>query len=165
MTILTIECLCKEHDIELRKLLATKRGFVPCDVVVDYNNPSTIFSAVSTFASLMKTRYGILLFPLSMLRLVESEYYDVTMNLVRKLGICEHDQLIVCIDSNPNDVLMENFEHGGDVLKTLDEIKELLALVNTETKDFRVFGNTYRFFHTTPETLNSVTNLVHIDTV
>lgn len=165
MTILTIECLCKEHDLELRKLLATKRGFVPCDVMVDYDNPSTIFSAVSTFASLMKTRYGILLFPLSMLRLVESEYYDVTMNLIQKLGICEHDQLIVCIDSNPNDVLMENFEHGGDVLKTLDEIKELLALVNTETKDFRVFGNTYRFFHTAPETLNSVTNLVHIDTV
>ena len=164
MTILTIECLCMEHDLELRKLLATKRGFVPCDVTVNYNNPSTIFSAVSTFASLMRTRHGILLFPLSMVRLVESEYYNVTMNLIQKLGICEHDQLIVCIDSNPNDVLMENFEHG-DVLKTLDEIKELRALVNTEAKDFRVFGNTYSFFHTVPETLISVSNLVHIDTM
>ncbi|AGE52895.1 hypothetical protein PBCVFr5L_554R [Paramecium bursaria Chlorella virus Fr5L] len=163
MTILTIECLCTEHDLELRKLLSTKRGFVPCDVMVDYDNPSTIFSAVSTFASLMKTRHGILLFPLSMLRLVESEYYDVTMKLIQKLGVCEHEQLIVCIDSNPNDVLMENFEHG--ILKTLDEIKELRALVNTEAKDFRVFGNTYSFFHTVPAKLISVTTLVHIDTM
>jgi hypothetical protein len=163
MTILTIECLCLEHDLELRKLLSTKRGFVSCDSVVNYDNPSTIFSAVSAFVSLAKSRSGILLFPLSMLRLVESEYYDVTMRLIRTLGICEHEQLIVCIDSNPNDVLMENFEHG--ILKTLDEINELRALVNRDTKDFRVFCDMYSFFHTVPDTLNSVANLVHIDTM
>jgi len=98
-----------------------------------------------------------------MVQLVESEYYDVTMNLIQKLGVCEHKQLIVCIDSNPNDVLMENLEHG--VLKTLDEIKELRALVNTEAEDFRVFGNTYSFYHTAPANLISVSNLVHIDTM
>jgi hypothetical protein len=98
-----------------------------------------------------------------MLRLVESEYYDVTMRLIRTLGICDHEQLIVCIDSNPNDVLMENFEHG--ILKTLDEINELRALVNRDTKDFRVFCDMYSFFHTVPDTLNSVANLVHIDTM
>lgn len=160
MTILTIECLCMGHELELRKMLSTKRGVVPCDVVVNYDNPSTIFSAVSTFSSHMKSNPGyILLFPLSMLRLVESEYYDVTMKLIKTLGVCEHNQVIVNIDSNPNDVLMENFDHGG-ALKTLDEIRELRELVNREAKDFRVFGKKYTFFHIAPDTLDSVSSII-----
>ena len=156
MTILTIESVCNAQDQALRKSLAGKRGFVPCETMISYDDASTIFSAMSTFSSLAKTKTdNILIFPLSMVQLSKSEYFDIATELLQTLGFCEHDQVVICVDGNPNDALAEQFEHEH-VLMTLDEIREDRKLVNSEENDFRIFGKNPRFVHTHQDILHTV---------
>lgn len=156
MTILTIESLRTSLDHALRKMLSTRRGFVVSDSIVNYDDPSSIFSAVTSFVSLKSgTSDGIFVFPLSLIRLSRSEYFDITMDLIRTLRITDDDQLIVCIDGDPNDALFEHFE-TDDVLMTLDEIHELRKLISSEDDDVRTMGRNRRFVHTSEDEMHDL---------
>jgi hypothetical protein len=156
MTILTIESVCNAHDQALRKSLASKRGFVPCEVTINYDNASTIFAAMSTFSSLAKMKTeNILIFPLSMVQLSQSEYFDIVAELVQTLRFCDHEQIIVSIDGNPNDALAEQFE-CENMLMTLDEIIHVRNLINSKEFNFRIFGKNPRFVHVCDDTLHTI---------
>jgi len=156
MTFLTIESLRSSLDHALRKMLSSKRGFIVCESTINYDDVSSIFSAISSFASLKTdTSDSVFVFPLSIIQLSRSEYFDVAMDLIRALGISDDDQLIVCIDGDPNDVLFEQFEHD-DVLMTLEEIRALRELVNSEENDVRTFGKNCRFVHTTEDEMHAL---------
>ncbi|AGE56328.1 hypothetical protein PBCVNEJV1_519R [Paramecium bursaria Chlorella virus NE-JV-1] len=160
MSIVTIESMCASHENSLRKMLVSRRGIFLYEMSVDYDDATSIFAAISSFFSSVKTMTdGAHVFPISLLKLARSEYFAIAMDLIEVLKLNERDQTIVCIDGDPNDALAEQFE-SERVFMTLDEIREVRNIVNSSTSDGRAFGKNIKFIHVMPDSMHDA--LCHI---
>jgi len=146
--LLTLESICDDPIRFARKVLFSNKSYIVPTASVKYDDFSSIAAAlVSSVSAIEKNPGGILVLPISMTRLYMSEYYDLAMHLMTVLGLCDEEQLIVCIDADENSALAEHFENESDVFFTLEELSVMRRELATSALDFRAFGKSPRFFH------------------
>ena len=146
--IITLESICDDTVRFARKVLFSNKAYIVPTVSVKYDDFCTIAAAlVSSAAALEKNPSGKLVLPVSMTQLYMSEYYDLSMHLMRALGLCDEEQFVVCIDADENAALAEHFENDIDTFFTLEELSIMRRELATSSLDFRIFGRSPRFFH------------------
>ncbi|AGE57700.1 hypothetical protein ATCVNTS1_580R [Acanthocystis turfacea Chlorella virus NTS-1] len=146
--IITLESICDETVRFARKILFSNKAYIVPMVAVKYDDFCTIAAAlVSSAAILENNPTGKLVLPISMTQLYMSEYYDIAMHLMNVLGLCDEEQVIVCIDADENAALAEHFENDIGTFFTLEELSILRRELAMSSHDFRVFGKIPKFFH------------------
>lgn len=146
--ILTIESVCDESIKDFRKSNQNTKRFVDCALNVDYDNFSTIAaSIVFCKNTLIKNPSASIFLPISFTRLRHSEYYEITIKLLRAFKLHKHAQVVICIDADEHLALFEHFETNRSPFFTLEEIIKLREEIKSSKKDYRIFSDNFYFEH------------------
>lgn len=146
--ILTIESICEESVKDFRTSNQNTKRFIDCTLSVDYDNFSTIAAAiVSCKNSTNENPSSTVLLPISFSRLLHSEYYEITVKLLRAFKLHKHAQVVICIDADEHLALCEHFETNRRPFFTLEEIRKLREEIKSSKKDYRIFSDNYYFEH------------------
>lgn len=140
MTILTIESICQNKHLMMRKSLASKPNYIVPHVVEGIRSltPSAIITTVGHFVRVVRTtreRNTIFVFPFSLLVLRKTDTYDIVLKLLSALGVTSnHKQISVCIDGNVNIALEEMFD-AETCMMTLEELQDWRLIITGKIKD------------------------------
>jgi len=140
MTILTIESICQNKHLMMRKSLALKTNYIAPHVVEGIRSltPSAIITTVGHFARVVRTtrdRNTIFVFPFSLLMLRKTDMYDIVLKLLSALGVTpNHRQISVCIDGNVNIALEEMFDAESCTM-TLEELQHWRLIITGKIRD------------------------------
>lgn len=146
--IYTIESICDDVAVFFKKKVLTLNLCLVCPVIVNYEDFSTITSAVvSTALLLKKNPKARILFPVSFNKLRSSEFYDVTIQLMKAMGLCRFCQTIFSLDASPHDALAEHLDDDKSVLATLEELTDTECSYRSSERDSRVFSEHFKFVH------------------
>jgi hypothetical protein len=144
MTIMTIESVCHNRHLNMRKSLALKPNYVvpPGMESIKSLTSSSIITAVGNFARVVRTsrdRNAIFVFPFSMLMLQKTDTYEIVIKLLEALGVTsKQKQIAVCIDGNVNVALEEMFDSESCTM-TLEELQEFRLIITGKIRDEHMF--------------------------
>jgi hypothetical protein len=144
MTIMTIESVCHNKHLNMRKSLALKPNYVvpPGMESAKFLTSSAILTAVGNFARVVRSsrdRNAIFVFPFSMLMLKKTDTYEIVIKLLEALGVTsKHKQIAVCIDGNVNVALEEMFDSESCTM-TLEELQDFRLIITGHIRDEHMF--------------------------
>ena len=144
MTIMTIESVCHNRHLNMRKSLASKPNYIvfPGLESIKTLTSSAILMTVGNFARVVRStseRHAIFVFPFSMLMLKKTDTYDIVIKLLGALGISsKHKQIAICIDGNVNVALEEMFDSESCTM-TLEELQDFRLIVTGHIRDEHMF--------------------------
>jgi len=159
MTIMTIESVCHNRHLNMRKSLALKPNYIvpPGAESIKFLTSSAILTAVGNFARVVRTtreRDAIFVFPFSMLMLQKTDTYEIVIKLIEALGITsKQKQIAVCIDGNVNVALEEMFDSESCTM-TLEELQDFRLVITGKIRNEHMFiskdNTTVRIADTAP---------------
>lgn len=119
-------------DVELRRILASKHGYIVCPSPRDYDSASRIISRVAK-SSTMMTDDGTttIVLPFSIVFLKRTEIYDLVKKLLAALGVTKRKHIMLLADGDENCALEEMFD-DGDVGWTLEELSDIRSDISAE---------------------------------
>lgn len=144
MTIMTIESVCHNRHLNMRKSLASKPNYIvfPGLESIKTLTSSAILMTVGNFARVVRStreRHAIFVFPFSMLMLKKTDTYEIVIKLLDALGISsKHKQIAICIDGNVNVALEEMFDSESCTM-TLEELQDFRLIVTGHLRDEHMF--------------------------
>jgi hypothetical protein len=144
MTIMTIESVCHNKHLNMRKSLALKPNYIapPGIESIKSLTSSAILTAVGNFSRVVRTtreRNAIFVFPFSMLMLKKTDTYEIVMKLLEALGVpSKQKQIAVCIDGNVNVALEEMFDSETCTM-TLEELQDFRLVITGQVRDDHMF--------------------------
>jgi len=144
MTIMTIESVCHNKHLNMRKSLALKPNYIvpPGIESIKSLTSSAILTAVGNFSRVVRTtreRNAIFVFPFSMLMLKKTDTYEIVMKLLEALGVSsKQKQIAVCIDGNVNVALEEMFDSETCTM-TLEELQDFRLVITGQVRDEHMF--------------------------
>ena len=144
MTIMTIESVCHNRHLNMRKSLASKPNYTvfPGIESIKTLTSSAILTSVGNFARVVRStreRNTIFVFPFSMLMLKKTDTYDIVLKLLDALGVSsKHKQIAICIDGNVNSALEEMFDSESCNM-TLEELQDFRLVVTGHLRDEHMF--------------------------
>lgn len=144
MTIMTIESVCHNRHLNMRKSLALKPNYIvpPGAESIKLLTSSAILTAVGNFARVVRSareRDAIFVFPFSMLMLQKTDTYEIVIKLIEALGITsKQKQIAVCIDGNVNIALEEMFDSESCTM-TLEELQDFRLIITGKIRNEHMF--------------------------
>lgn len=144
MTIVTIESVCHNRHLSMRKSLALKPNYVvpPGMESIKSLTSSAILTAVGNFARVVRSsrdRNAIFVFPFSMLMLQKTDTYEIVIKLLEALWVSsKQKQIAVCIDGNVNAALEEMFDSESCTM-TLEELQDFRLVITGQIRDEHMF--------------------------
>ena len=144
MTIVTIESVCHNKHLNMRKTMALKPNYVvpPGMESIKFLTSSAILTAVGNFASVVRTsrdRNAVFVFPFSLLMLKKTDTYEIVIKLLKALGVTsKQKQISLCIDGNVNVALEEMFDSEYCTM-TLEEIQDFRLVITGKIRDEHMF--------------------------
>ena len=144
MTIVTIESVCHNRHLSMRKSLALKPNYVVFPGIESMKTltSSSILTSVGNFSRAVRTtrdRNAVFVFPFSMLMLKKTDTYEIVIKLLEALGVSSNQkQIVVCIDGNVNVALEEMFDSESCTM-TLEELQDFRLAITGEIKDDHMF--------------------------
>ena len=144
MTIVTIESVCHNRHLSMRKSLASKPNYVVFPGVESIKSltSSAILTSVGNFSRVVRTtkdRNAIFVFPFSMLMLKRTDTYEIVIKLLEALEISsKRKQVVVCIDGDVNVALEEMFDSESCTM-TLEELHEFRLAITGHLRDEHMF--------------------------
>lgn len=130
---MTIESVTHAKDVELRRILASKHGYIVCPSPRDYNSVSRIISRVAKSATMMMmmTHGTTVVLPFSIVFLKRTEIYDLVKKLLAALGVTKRKHIMLLADGDENCALEEMFD-DGDIGWTLEELSNIRSDISAE---------------------------------
>lgn len=128
---MTIESMTHAKDVELRRILASKHGYIVCPNPRDYDSVSRIISRVAKSATVMTDSTTTVVLPFSIVFLKRTEIYDLVKKLLTALGVTKRKHIMLLVDGDENCALEEMFD-GGDAGWTLEELSNIRADIAAE---------------------------------
>lgn len=131
---MTIESMTHAKDVELRRILASKHGYIVCPSPRDYDSVSRIISRVAKSATVMTEMTDsttTVVLPFSIVFLKRTEIYDLVKKLLTALGVTKRKHIMLLADGDENCALEEMFD-GGDVGWTLEELSNIRSDIAAE---------------------------------
>lgn len=144
MTIMTIESVCHNRHLNMRKSLVSKPNYIvfPGIESIKPLTSSAIITTVGNFARVVRTtreRNVVFVFPFSMLMLKKTDTYDIVIKLLDALGVSsKHKHIAMCIDGDVNVALEEMFDSESCIM-TLEELREFRLAVTGHLRDEHMF--------------------------
>ena len=144
MTIMTIESVCHNRHLNMRKSLALKPNYIvpPGAESIKLLTSSAILTAVGNFARVVRStreRNAIFVFPFSMMMLQKTDTYEIVIKLLEALGVSsKQKQIAVCIDGNVNVALEEMFDSESCTM-TLEELQDFRLVITGKIRDEHMF--------------------------
>ena len=144
MTIMTIESVCHNRHLNMRKSLALKPNYIvpPGAESTKLLTSSAILTAVGNFARVVRStrdRNAIFVFPFSMLMLQKTDTYEIVIKLLEALGVTsKQKQIAVCIDGNVNIALEEMFDSESCTM-TLEELQDFRLIITGKIRNEHMF--------------------------
>ena len=144
MTIMTIESVCHNKHLNMRKSLASIQNYVvpPGIESIKSLTSSAILTFVGNFSRVVRTtrdRNAIFVFPFSLLMLKKTDTYDIVIKLLKALGVSSNQkQIVVCIDGNVNVALEEMFDSESCSM-TLEELQNFRRVITGQVRDDHMF--------------------------
>lgn len=144
MTIMTIESVCHNRYLNMRKTLTSKPNYIvfPGIESIKTLTSSGILTSVGNFARMVRftrERDAVFVFPFSMLTLKKTDTYEIVIKLLEALGVSSRQkQIAVCIDGNVNVALEEMFDSESCTM-TLEELQDFRLVITGQIRDEHMF--------------------------